>query len=86
MTRHCVVEREAGLHARPARIVVNTVSEYEADVTVEYDSETARATSLLELTALGVESGTEIAVSATGPEAEAAVEAVVAVLSGKGET
>lgn len=81
--RRVVVEREAGLHARPAREVVETAADFDADVTVEFGAETARAASLLELTALGAEPGDEVSVSATGPDAAAAVEAVVAALTGE---
>ena len=81
--RRAEVEREAGLHARPARAVVETVADFEATVTVEFGAETARAASLLELTALGAERGDEVAVSATGPDADAATDAVVTVLTGE---
>ncbi|MFC4550127.1 MULTISPECIES: HPr family phosphocarrier protein [Halorussus] len=79
--RRVVVERDAGLHARPARDVVTTTAEFDADVTVAFGEESARAASLLELTALGAARGDEVAVSATGPDAAAAVEAVAAALS-----
>ena len=79
--RVVTVTREEGLHARPARVVVDTATEYDADVTIRGNGRDARATSTLELTALGIEPGREVEIRAEGPDAEAAIEAIIAVLS-----
>ena len=82
--RTVTVTREEGLHARPARAVVDAAREYDADVVVESDGRDARATSPLELTALGVAPGTDVEIRADGPEASAAVAAITAVLEAGG--
>ncbi|UPW01195.1 HPr family phosphocarrier protein [Halorussus gelatinilyticus] len=83
--RRVTVARETGLHARPARAVAESAADFDASVTVEYDGETARAASALELTALGVRSGESVTVRAAGDDADRAVAAVAAVLAEEGD-
>lgn len=78
--RVVTVSREAGLHARPAREVVDAATEYDADVVVSANGRDARAASPLELTALGVEPGTDVELRAEGPDADVAIAAISAVL------
>lgn len=79
--RVITVTHVEGLHARPAREVVDATSDYDADVVLRSDGRDARATSPLELTALGVEPGTDVEIRADGPDASAAVAAISAVLT-----
>lgn len=91
--RVVTVTHADGLHARPARAVVDAANEYDADVIIRSNGRNARATSPLELTALGVEPGADVEIRADGPDASPAMTAVVAVLTddrtvtpGEGET
>jgi phosphoenolpyruvate---glycerone phosphotransferase subunit DhaM len=67
-----------GLHARPAAQLVRLAAGFEAKVTVNG----ADAASLLRVIALGLRAGETVTVRATGAQAEAAVDAVVALLGG----
>lgn len=69
------------LHARPAREVAEAADSFEADVVLVQDDTEARVTSPLELTALGAEHGDEGIITADGPDAEKALDAVVDVLA-----
>ncbi len=73
------VHNRLGLHARPAARFVGTVGGFKADVSVTNDT-TGRgpvsALSINGVTTLGVRSGHTITLTATGPEAEAALAAV----------
>lgn len=71
-----------GLHARPAAQIATAVSELAAEVVVDCDGKQADAASSLELLALGAGPGKELHVSATGPDAEHAVRAVVELVRG----
>lgn len=82
--RVITVTHPEGLHARPARAVVDAASEYDADVVLTNNGRDARATSPLELTALGADSGTDVEIRADGPDAAEAVTAVAAVLTEDG--
>lgn len=75
-TRAVLADPE-GLHARPAAALVRTVARFDARVTVDG----AEASSLLALLALGLRTGVEVRVRATGPEAGAARAAVVDLLT-----
>jgi phosphocarrier protein len=73
---------ESGLHSRPAPAFVETVQAFEADVTVgAVDGEQVSAESMLAVTSLGVASGERVRLTAEGPDAEAALDALEAVLS-----
>lgn len=71
-----VVTNPSGLHARPAATFVKTASRYDADVRIadlDTGSEEISGRSLLALMALGIRQGSRVRVSASGPEAPAAL-------------
>lgn len=71
-----------GLHARPAAQIATAVGDLAAEVVVDCDGKQADAASSLELLALGAGPGKELRVTATGPDAEHAVRAVVELVRG----
>ena len=83
MERTVTVVPEAGLHARPAAAFVRTANGFEAAVEIgrANAAETVDARSMLSVTALGVEHGDEVRLVATGTDAEAALDALEAVLT-----
>ena len=66
-----------GLHARPSTQIATTASRFAADVLIVKDDQRADAKSVLELLMLAAECGSELKISANGPDAAAAVAAVV---------
>ena len=75
-----------GLHARASAKFVKTLEVFKADVTVERDGQRVGGTSIMGLLMLAAGKGTQIAVSATGPEADAALAAITQLVeSGFGE-
>ncbi|WP_380678844.1 phosphocarrier protein HPr [Salinigranum sp. GCM10025319] len=82
LERVVTVVPEAGLHARPASKFVETVNEYDADIEIgREDGDLAPAGSMLTVTGLGVKSGETVRLVAEGDDAEAALDALEAVLS-----
>lgn len=80
--RSVTVVPEAGLHARPATKFVETVNEFDSAITVaSNDGDPVDASSILAVTSLGVESGEDVVLTADGPDAEAALDALEEVLS-----
>jgi dihydroxyacetone kinase phosphotransfer subunit len=72
-----VIDNPSGLHARPAALFVKAASRHDADVQLaDLDSGAAAVSgrSLIALMALGVRPGTRVRVSASGPEAAAAID------------
>ena len=64
-----VVTNRDGLHARPSLAIVNTVGRYQANVTVQKGSQAGDASSVLDMMSLAATQGTELVLSATGPDA-----------------
>ena len=76
-SRTVVVTNSDGLHARPCSAIVNTVGRYRANVTVQKANKVVDASSVLDLMTLAATQGTELVISATGPEAAEVLEALV---------
>ncbi len=72
---------EAGIHARPAGMLVKAMQGYDADVTIACGAKTASAKKLFALMGLAVRCGETITVSADGPDEEAALAAAQEFLS-----
>ncbi len=66
----------AGLHARPATLLVESAKGFEADVSIAKNGKTANAKSIMSVLALGAVTGDVVVVSATGRDADQAVEEV----------
>ena len=79
--REVTVVPEAGLHARPAAKFVKTAKGYSSDIVVIKDGAEVNAKSSLRLMTLGAKHGDKITIRANGEDEEAAVEALVALLS-----
>ncbi len=83
VTRELPIVNRKGLHARATAKFVQCVENYQADVTVTRGSETVGGQSIMGILTLGAGRGTTITVSATGPEAAAAVEALAALVANR---
>ena len=75
--RTVVVTNRHGLHARPCLAIVNTVGRYQAKVTVQKGRQTVDASSVPNLMSLAATQGTELVLSASGPDAAEVLEALV---------
>lgn len=77
------ITNPSGLHARPAAIVVDRLRAYEAEISIELNGRRANARSITALLGLGAAVGEGVRVLARGPEAQAAADAVIAVLTSR---
>jgi len=81
-----VLRNPTGLHARPAKVFVNTAKQFESDIRVQHGEKAVNAKSAISILTLGVQCGAEIRITAEGPDADAALEALkTAVENGLGE-
>jgi len=76
-----VVMNKTGLHARPAATFVDLAKHFQADIKVRHDSSVANGKSLISLLQLGAEHGAAIRVSAQGPDATSALDALQAAIA-----
>ena len=66
------IENKTGIHARPASVFVQTASKFKSKVQIKAKGKTVDAKSILMIMSMGLTNGTEITLSADGPdEAEA---------------
>lgn len=79
--REATVNNQVGLHARPATFFIQKANEYKSSIWVEKDERRVNAKSLLGVLSLGIVKGTTITLIADGPDAEAAVGALVDLIS-----
>lgn len=71
---------QVALHARPAGLFVREAARFPASIVVAANGKQANAKSILEVLALGAEGGTELAISALGDDAAAAVDGLAALV------
>jgi phosphocarrier protein HPr len=83
VVREIPITNKRGLHARASAKFVQLVERFNAEVSVTRGSETVGGTSIMGLMMLSASPGTSIVVSATGPEAEAAVAAIAQLVESK---
>ena len=82
--RRDVVERAPdGIHARPAGLIAETVRNYRAEVRLQARGRTVSARGAVGVMGLGVRGGDTVTILGAGEDAEAAVEAVAALLQGE---
>jgi len=79
ITRTVTVRNPQGLHLRPADLLVREANRHNAIISLEKDGCRVDCKSILSLLTLGAVCGTEMCLSAEGPDAESAV-AVIAEL------
>ncbi|PUY11101.1 fused PTS fructose transporter subunit IIA/HPr protein [Cronobacter sakazakii] len=83
------LRNEHGLHARPGTVLVNTIKQFNSDVTVtnlDGTGKPANGRSLMKVVALGVKKGHRLRFTAQGDDAQAALDAIgEAINAGLGE-
>ncbi len=70
-----------GMHARPAAQLVKLASRYTSEVTIGRDGVPVNAKSIMGVMMLAAEQGCMVQIAAHGPDAEAAVDAIAALVS-----
>ena len=83
LSREMPIINKRGLHARASAKFVQMVERFNAEVWVTRGNETVGGTSIMGLMMLSAGPGTTITVSAAGPEAEAALNAITELVSDK---
>ena len=83
VVRELTICNKKGLHARASARFVQTVEKFDADVRVMRCGEIVGGTSIMGLMMLAAGPGTSVVVSAIGPEAQAAIDAIAALVADK---
>ena len=77
------IRNKLGLHARAARLFVDTVKAYDAEVTITKDGQTVNGESIMGIMMLAAEQGSQIDVTTSGPQAGEALEAIRELVDGR---
>jgi phosphocarrier protein HPr len=83
LVRDMPIVNQRGLHARASAKFVQLASSFNADITVEKDGSKVGGTSIMGLMMLAASPGCSITVSARGPDAEAAIEAITTLVASR---
>jgi phosphocarrier protein HPr len=81
--REMPIINRKGLHARATAKFVQCVDRFDADIKVTRCGETVGGDSIMGILTLGAGMGTTITVSATGEQAEAALDAIAALVASR---
>ena len=85
LRRTVLIVNERGLHARASAKFVKTASQFDAHVTVSRDGATVEAQSIMGLMMLAAGNGSTVELTAEGPEAEEALEALTTLIENRFE-
>jgi phosphotransferase system HPr (HPr) family protein len=82
-TRNVVVSNAQGLHIRAATAIAKTVRQFHCKVELVKNQLRVEGTDVLQILSMGADSGTQLVLEATGPDAHEALAAVVRLFSDK---
>jgi phosphocarrier protein len=83
--QNVTITNRAGIHARPAAMVVQTTKNFSSDIFFEKGKDRINAKSIMGVITLGAAYGAEIKIIAEGEDEEAAVSALVRLFESKFE-
>lgn len=83
LTREMTLINRYGMHVRPAGLFAKLASRYDCEIDVEKDGNVVSGKSIMALMTLEAVCGTVLKVTATGPDAEEALEDLEALVGRK---
>lgn len=76
-TQDVTIKNRAGIHARPAALIVQTANEYECEIYLEKDNNSINAKSIMGIITLGAGYNSVVNVKTDGSDEDAALQAIV---------
>lgn len=80
MEKNLKVISDNGLHARPATVLVNAVTSFRSDLTIESNGRQANLKSIMGVMSLGIYSGDIIKITANGEDQEKAMARIMEII------
>ncbi len=80
ISKEITVQNEVGLHARPATFFIQKANEFKSLIIVSKDDRKVNAKSLLGVLSLGITKGTQITLSADGPDEQESLDELEALI------
>ena len=78
-----VISNKVGLHARPARLLVQAAAEFQSKIQLQHGDKSANAKSIVGVLKLGAALGDTLVLRAEGEDAEKAVNALAELVERK---
>lgn len=72
-----------GLHTRASAKLLDCASKYQAEIHLKYAGKIANAKSILDIITLSAQRGAQLEISATGPDANDAINALTKLINNK---
>ncbi len=82
--KNYTITSEAGIHARPATVIVGALTNFKSDVTIEYKGRQANLKSIMGVMALGIPNRATIKITANGEDETSVIEKIDEVMSKEG--
>lgn len=79
-TATVTIEHEAGLHARPAALLVKTAGQFQSHISVTLGAKTISAKSIVQVLTLGARQGSTVTLTADGPDEDEAIAALTSLV------
>lgn len=79
-----VVTSETGIHARPATILVQTASQFNCEITLEYETKRVNLKSIMGVMSLGIAKGSQIKIITEGDDEKQALQSLTETLKKEG--
>lgn len=70
------VKNRAGIHARPAALIAQTANKFSSEITIEKDSTTVNAKSIMGVITMAAGYNTVLVLRAEGPDEKQAVDSI----------
>lgn len=83
-SREFNIVAEAGIHARPATLLVQAASKFASDITLSYQGKDVNLKSIMGVMSLGVGQHADVKITADGDDAAEAIEAIAQTMTNEG--
>jgi phosphocarrier protein HPr len=70
------IKNKLGVHARASMKIIDLASRFQSDIKIQYKTQAVNAKDILEVMALAVSQGQTITLTTTGPDEQAAYNAI----------
>lgn len=84
--REFTITSEAGIHARPATILVQAASKFSSDITLSYEGKSVNLKSIMGVMSLGVGQNAKVTITANGDDEKEALDTVAETMKKEGLT
>ena len=79
------VQNRAGIHARPAALIAQTANKFSSEITIEKDSASVNAKSIMGVITMAAGYNTQLTLRAEGADEKEAVQAILQLFESKFE-